>query len=243
MAVEKRLTCVIIDDEPLAQDLLQKYCNRLGYLELLAIFDNAVEALSKVESLRPDIILLDVNMPEMTGIEFLKTFSNLRPVIILTTAYSEYAIEGFEHNVADFILKPIMFERFVKAINKARDLTAVGLPAPAAEPVELQRVLLIKENKRFIRVAISDVLFVEGMKDYLKIYTASKIIITHMTMTKMESMLDEASFMRVNRSYIVQKAAIRAINGNVIETINNLELPIGVNYREAIRKLTEKGIL
>ncbi len=104
-------------------------------------------------------------------------------------------------------------------------------------------MLLIKENKRFVRVAVGDVLFVEGMKDYLKIHTASKVIITHMTMTKMESMLDEASFLRVNRSYIVQKSAVRAINGNVIETINNVELPIGVNYREIIRKITDKGVL
>jgi len=242
MAIEKRLSCIIIDDEPLAQDLLQKYTNRLSFLELTTIFDNAVEALSQMETLRPDIILLDVNMPEMSGIEFLKTFSTFQPAVILTTAYSEYALEGFEHNVADFILKPIVFERFVKAINKAREKIGAGaaVPAEAAEP---QRMLLIKENKRFIRVALDDVLFVEGMKDYLKIHTKTKVIITHMTMTKMETMLDEATFLRVNRSYIVQKAAIKAITGNVIETINNAELPIGVNYRESIRKMTDKGML
>ncbi|GAB2698320.1 DNA-binding response regulator [Hymenobacter frigidus] len=239
MAIEKRLSCIIIDDEPLAQDLLKKYTNRLSFLELTTIFDNAVEALSQMETLRPDIILLDVNMPEMSGIEFLKTFSNFQPAVILTTAYSEYALEGFEHNVADFILKPIVFERFVKAINKAREKIGAGA-AVLAEP---QRMLLIKENKRFIRVALDDVLFVEGMKDYLKIHTKTKVIITHMTMTKMETMLDKATFLRVNRSYIVQKAAIKAITGNVIETINNAELPIGVNYRESIRKMTEKGIL
>ena len=241
MAIEKRLSCIIIDDEPLAQDLLQKYTSRLSFLELTTIFDNAVEALGQLETLRPDIILLDVNMPEMNGIEFLKTFSNFRPAVILTTAYSEYALEGFEHNVADFILKPIVFERFVKAINKARDKIGAGAAVP--EPTEPQRMLLIKENKRFIRVALDDVLYVEGMKDYLKIHTRTKVIITHMTMTKMESMLDEATFLRVNRSFIVQKAAIRAITGNLIETINNMELPIGVNYRESIRKMTEKGIL
>jgi DNA-binding LytR/AlgR family response regulator len=242
MAVERRLSCVIIDDEPLAQELLEKYVARLGYLKLLAVYDSAVEALSQLEELRPDIILLDVNMPEMTGIEFLKTFANLRPAIILTTAYSEYAVEGFEHNVADFILKPLVFERFVKAINKARGVLSAG-GAALPEDTEPQRVLLLKENKRFIRVAINDVLFVEGMKDYLKIHTAGKVIITHMTMTKMESLLDETNFLRINRSYIVQKSAVRAINGNVIETINNVELPIGVNYREVIRKMTEKGVL
>ncbi len=239
MPIEKRLSCVVIDDEPLAQDLMQKYIGRLGFLELGAIFDNAVDALSRLEDLRPDIILLDVNMPEMNGIEFLKTFSSFQPAVILTTAYSEYALEGFENNVTDFILKPIVFERFVKAINKARDKMSVSLP----EATEPQRMLLIKENKRFIRVAVDDVLFVEGMKDYLKIHTQNKVIITHMTMTKMESMLDDSSFLRINRSYIIQKAAIKAINGNVIETITNSELPIGVNYREVIRKMTETGLL
>jgi DNA-binding LytR/AlgR family response regulator len=239
MPIEKRLSCVVIDDEPLAQDLMQKYIGRLGFLELSAIFDNAVDALSRLEDVRPDIILLDVNMPEMNGIEFLKTFSSFQPAVILTTAYSEYALEGFENNVTDFILKPIVFERFVKAINKARD----KMSAPLPEATEPQRMLLIKENKRFIRVAVDDVLFVEGMKDYLKIHTQNKVIITHMTMTKMESMLDDSNFLRINRSYIIQKAAIKAINGNVIETITNSELPIGVSYREIIRKMTEKGLL
>lgn len=239
MAIEKKLSCVIIDDEPLAQDLLAKYAHRLGFLSVAAIFDNAVEALGQLETIRPDLVLLDVNMPEMNGLEFLSTFAAFKPAVILTTAHPEYALGGYEHNVADFILKPIMFERFVKAVNKVRDKLGAFFPE-AAEP---QRMLLIKENKKFIRVAVEDMLFIEGMKDYLKIHTKTRVIITHMTMTKMESVLDETSFLRVNRSYIVQKAAVRAINGNVIETINNVELPIGVNYREAIRKMTDKGML
>lgn len=239
MAIARKVTCVIIDDEQLAQDLLAKYAHRLGFLSVLAIFDNAVEALSQVEAIRPDLILLDVNMPEMNGLEFLRTFSSFKPAVILTTAYSEYALDSYEHNITDFILKPIMFERFVKAVNKARDKIYTSL----AEAPESQRMLLIKENKKFIRVAVEDMLFIEGMKDYLKIHTKIRVIVTHMTMTKMESMLDEATFLRINRSYIVQKAAVRAINGNVIETINNAELPIGVNYREVIRKMTDKGML
>jgi two-component system LytT family response regulator len=239
MAIDRKVTCVIIDDEPLAQDLLVKYAHRLGYLSVVAIFDDAVEALSQIEVICPDLILLDVNMPEMNGLEFLRTFSSFKPAVILTTAYSEYALDGYEHNVTDFILKPIVFERFVKAVNKVRDRICI----PLAETAEPQRMLLIKENKKFIRVAVEDMLFIEGMKDYLKIHTKTGVIVTHMTMTKMESVLDEATFLRVNRSYIVQKAAVRAISGNIIETINNAELPIGVNYREAIRKMTDKGIL
>jgi DNA-binding LytR/AlgR family response regulator len=255
MVADKRLTCIIIDDEPLAQELLQKYIGRLSFLELTATFDDAVEALGQMASLRPDVILLDVNMPEMSGIDFLKTFTSFRPAVILTTAYSEYAIQGFEYDVTDFILKPVTFDRFVKAINRVRERTGPGVPAAAEAPAteaptaqlldapDRQRVLLIKENKKFLRVAVEDVLFVEGMKDYLKLHTKSKVIVTHMTMTKMESMLSETDFLRVNRSYLVQKAAIKAINGNTIEVINNSEIPIGINYREAIRKMTDKGIL
>ena len=111
------------------------------------------------------------------------------------------------------------------------------------EESNVQRVLLLKENKRFIRVPTEDILFVEGMKDYLNVYTKARVILTHMTMTKMESLLDEAAFMRVNRSYIVHKAAIAAIHGNMLELVNKMEVPIGINYRETVRQLTDKGVL
>lgn len=251
------LACVIIDDEPLAQDLIAKYAGRLPFLEVVAVYDNAIEALGKIEALAPDIIFLDVNMPEMNGIEFLKTFNRFKPNVILTTAYSEYAIQGFEYDVVDFILKPITFDRFVKAVNKVREkvqpkplpdnMFTIPLPQPLAtndtELVDKRRILLIKENKRFLRVAMDEVFFIEGMKDYLKIHTKGKVITTHMTMTKMEEMLHEADFLRVNRSYIVHKSAIKAINGNTIELNNNMEVPVGISYRETIRKMTDSGVL
>lgn len=244
MAPAQRLTCVLVDDEPLAQELLQKYLGRLGFVELLATFDNAVEALGRVEALRPDLILLDVNMPEMNGLEFLNTFTGWRPAVIFTTAYSEYAVQGFEHDAVDFLLKPITFERFAKAIGKARKLLApAGAPEPPPGLPERQRLLLIKENKKFRRVSVDDVLFVEGMKDYLKIYTKAEVVVAHMTMTKMATLLDPADFLRVNRSYLVQKTAIKAIHGNTIEIVNGMEVPIGINYRETIRQMTEKGVL
>ena len=244
MAPAQRLTCVLIDDEPLAQELLQKYPGRLGFVALLATFDNAVEALGRVEALRPDLVLLDVNMSEMNGLEFLNTSTGWRPAVIFTTAYPEYAVQGFEHDAVDFLLKPITFERFAKAVGKARQQLA---PAEAPEPPpgspERQRLLLIKENKKFRRVSVADVLFVEGMKDYLKIYTKAEVVFAQMTMTKMAILLDPAEFLRVNLSYLVQKTAIKAIHGNTIELVNGMEVPVGVNYRETIRQMTEKGVL
>lgn len=250
------ISCVIIDDEPLGQELIRKYAGRLDFIEVLGVYDNAIEALGKVEDLRPDIIFLDVHMPEMNGIEYLRTFSAVRPHVILTTAYSEYAFQGYENDVIDFILKPITFDRFVKAVSKVKekirqsagrlpeaDLSAKPAPADLPEPVEDSRMLLIKENKKFLKVSQDDVLLVEGMKDYLKLHTRHKVIITHMTMTKIEEMLNKSDFLRVNRSFIVRKSAIKAINGNTIELINDMEAPIGISYRGIIRKLTEDGVL
>ena len=243
MALALPLSCVIIDDEPLAQDLLRKYVGRLPFLAPPTVFDNAVDALGHMEQLRPDLVLLDINMPQLSGLDFLKTFTRFQPAVVFTTAYAEYAVQGFEYDAVDFLLKPISFERFVKAITKAQVRLAAAAPSVPAEAVETQRVLLLKENKKFLRVAVDDILFVEGMRDYLKVYTKTKVILTHMTMTKMEGLLDEATFLRVNRSYLVHKAAITAIHGNTLELVNNMEVPIGINYRETVRKLTDKGVL
>lgn len=243
MAVAPLLSCAIIDDEPLAQDLLRKYVGRLPFMAPPTVFDNAVDALGQLDQLRPDLVLLDVNMPQLSGIDFLKTLTRFQPAVVLTTAYAEYAVQGFDYDAVDFLLKPISFERFVKAIAKVQ-ARLVPAAAPAAEEATgSQKVLLLKENKKFLRVPVEDILFVEGMKDYLKVYTKAKVILTHMTMTKMESLLDEAVFLRVNRSYLVQKSAIVAIHGNTLELVNNMEVPIGINYREVVRRMTEKGVL
>lgn len=241
MAVAPLLSCAIIDDEPLAQDLLRKYVGRLPFMAPPTVFDNAVDALGQLDQLRPDLVLLDVNMPQLSGLDFLQAFTYFRPAVVLTTAYAEYAVQGFDYDAVDFLLKPISFERFVKAITKVQARLAA---APAADEAPVtQKVLLLKENKKFLRVPVEDILFVEGMKDYLKVYTRAKVILTHMTMTRMESLLDEAVFLRVNRSYLVHKAAIAAIHGNTLELVNNMEVPIGINYREAVRRMTDKGVL
>jgi DNA-binding LytR/AlgR family response regulator len=253
--MENSISCVIIDDEPLGQDLIEKYISRISSLNLLAKCENAIEAIERVSTLKPNLVFLDVNMPEMTGIEFIKTFSSYKPIIVLTTAYPEYAVDGYDLDVLDFILKPITFERFVKAVNKVRDkLSHKGFhsnDAPSFNPVKLwsneaqikNRQILFKENKKFVNVLIDEIHFVEGMKDYLKIHTPVKVLITHMTMTKIEELLPANEFLRVNRSFIVRKLSVKAINGNTIELITNQEVPIGTRYREAIKGLTEGGAL
>ncbi|RNI23397.1 LytR/AlgR family response regulator transcription factor [Rufibacter latericius] len=247
--MEERIACVIIDDEPLGQELLRKYVGRLGYLDLVAVYDNALQALEGATGSRPQLLFLDVNMPEMTGLEYLNTFNGLKPHVILTTAYSEYAVQGFDHDVADFLLKPITFDRFVKAVHKVKEKIAYAQHLQVEKPIVPlsastadKPMLLIKENKKFLNVPQDQVLLVEGMKDYLKVHTTGKVIITHMTMTKMEELLS-SDFLRVNRSYIIRKSAIKVIQGNNIEMINQVQVPIGTRYRESIRELTEGRML
>lgn len=242
MALAPLLTSVIIDDEPLAQDLLRKYVGRLPFLAVPVVFDNAVAALGQLAQLRPDLLLLDVNLPQLSGLDLLRGLPSPRPAVVLTTAYAEYAVQGFDGDAVDFLLKPFSFERFTKAITKVQAYlgtrTALVAPAPATA-----QVLFLKENKKFWRVPAADILLVEGMKDYVKVYTRSQVILTHLTMTRIASLLEEAAFLRVNKSYLVHKAAIVAIHGNTLELVNALTVPVGVSYRETVRELLNGGLL
>ena len=250
-------SCIIIDDEPLAQELLEKYISRIPTITLLCKCGNAIEAIEKVSTHRPDLIFLDVNMPEMTGIEFIKTFTYYKPLVVLTTAYPEYAVDGYDLDVLDFILKPITFDRFVKAINKAKEkldfqqirnqiiepVSIAEQPAVSADIKTNKRQILLKENKKYMNVLLDEIIFIEGMKDYLKVHTVTKTLIILMTMTRIEEILPSAEFLRVNRSYIVRKLAVKAINGNTIELTNNAEVPIGTRYKDVIKELMDGGAL
>lgn len=254
------LRCFIIDDEQPARAVLEKFIQRVPFLELAGQSYNAVEALLAVQQVRPDLILLDVEMPEMTGIEFLRALSDPRPQVIMVTASPQYAVEGFELDVLDYLLKPVAFDRFLRAINRAVTklqpavLTAVSLPAPAPLPVEppvetsngageKASFFLVKEDKKLIKVVPEEIVFVEAMKDYLTIHLPTRTILTHMTMTKIEEMLPTEQFLRVNRSYIVRKNAIKEIDGNLITTIDGKRVPIGVTYRESVWKVMKKNLM
>jgi two-component system, LytTR family, response regulator len=244
----RTLTCVIVDDEPLAQRLLDTFIRRVPYLSLTASYDNAITALDGIRETKPDIVFLDIHMPEMSGIYFLRTLSANRPHIIMTTAYPQYALEGFEYAAVDYLLKPIAFARFMQAIGKVLDrlpLTPEAItgtennqsPAPAGtDAVAGDAFFLVKEDKRLVNVSLADILYVEGMRDYVKIHLPERFIITHLTMNRMAEHLPPARFIRINRSFIVQIPAIRAVEGNQVEVRNGARLPIGVNFRESVRE-------
>ncbi|WP_020607406.1 LytR/AlgR family response regulator transcription factor [Spirosoma spitsbergense] len=249
--MERNLTCLIIDDEPLARELIKKFVARVPTLSCLGECNNAIEAVTMIHNQRPDVIFLDINMPEMTGIELLKSFTATRPQIIVTTAYPNYAMDGFEYDVTDYLLKPIPFDRFLKALNRVRDRisnvgTVESVPPDngtmtnADKPTLVNKFLWVKEDKKMVNVNTDEILYVEGMKDYVKIFLPDKMVVTHITMSRMEQLLPDLDFIRVNRSYIVRRSAIVAVNGNTIEMVNKKEVPIGINYRDIIKDISRE---
>lgn len=262
---------MIIDDEPLAQELLERFIDRVPYLTLTGKYNNAITAINDVNDVigqQPDIIFLDINMPEMTGLEFLDSFSRNRSSVILTTAYPQYALEGFEHNVADYLLKPFSFARFMKSVQKVIEKLSIavgsapdnglpaGPPAESARPVPekenanggkdgslREQFFMVKEDKKLVKVDLDDVVFVEGMKDYVKIHLYDKFIVTHITMTRIAELLSGPVFIRINRSYIIKTSFIKQIEGNMIEMTNGKKLPIGINYRDPVREALQHWTL
>ena len=228
------LKCIIVEDEVLAQDVIRNHLARIGQIELLGVYRTAPEAMVALEHLEVDILFLDIRLPGMSGLHFLRGLSD-PPLVVLTTAYAEYALESYEFNVIDYLLKPISFERFSKAVNKILDGRLYSL---ASTPVEAKDEdhIFIKSNSKFFRVDFAEILYVQGMKDYLKLFTPDFTLVTHHTMNEMEKTLPSRQFLRVHRSYIVATKHIRAIYGNSIE-LGKVTIPIGVNYKDAVMDL------
>jgi DNA-binding LytR/AlgR family response regulator len=236
-----------VEDEILAQDVIRNHLARLGALELMGVYRTAPEALPLLENGQVDILFLDIRLPGMSGLHFLRTLAD-PPLVVLTTAYAEYALESYEFNVIDYLLKPISFERFSKAVNKILDGRLYSFPGEAGtagealsaagppSPVPLGDHIFIKSNSKFFRVDFQEILYVQGMKDYLKIYTPDFTLITHQTMNELEKLLPARLFIRVHRSYLVAVRHIRTIYGNTIE-LGKVEIPIGVNYKESVMEL------
>jgi DNA-binding LytR/AlgR family response regulator len=223
-----------VEDEVLAQDVIRNHLARIGQMELLGVYRTAPEAMVALESLEVDVLFLDIRLPGMSGLHFLRSLAD-PPLVVLTTAYAEYALERYEFNVIDYLLKPISFERFAKAVNKILDGRLYSL---ASTPVEAKDEdhIFIKSNSKFFRVDFSEILYVQGMKDYLKLYTPDFTLVTHHTMNEMEKTLPARQFLRVHRSYIVAIKHIRAIYGNSIE-LGKVTIPIGVNYKDTVMDL------
>lgn len=230
-----RYTVLIVDDEPPARALLADFVSRLDDLHCLASCANALQALQVLQTQPPDLVLLDIQMPELTGLQLLSMPLMPRPAVILTTAYPQYALTSYDYAVVDYLLKPIAFERFVNAIHKFRqqkDRAAVQQPAP---PASTDSLVWLRQDKQLRQIAPTSVLFVEGLRDYVKVHLMDEFILTHLSIGQAEALFKPPRFVRVHRSYLVQLSAIRLIEGNTLTLLTGRQLPIGPHYRQQLR--------
>lgn len=226
---------IIVDDEPLARDVLKNYIEQLSNVELVAICENALEANEALHQNDVDLLCLDIHMPQITGIDFLKSLKN-PPLVLFTTAHPDYAIEGFELDVVDYLLKPISLDRFMKAINKVEDRLDKQEPAAGNDH------FYVKADKKLVKVFYKNMLYIEGLKDYVILRNESNRVITLQTMKSLENKLPKEHFIRVHRSYIVNIDKIQSIMGNMLEIMEKGQIkhiPVGKNYREQLMKMIE----
>ena len=235
------LKCLVIDDEPPARKILQGYINELPLLELTGECGNALHSIYFLQQNNVDLIFLDIKMPQMNGNEFLKTIKN-PPSVIFTTAHMDYAMEGYELDVVDYLLKPIKFDRFVKAVNKA--ITLKGNNVTDEKPVMNQKhgdsFVYFRCERKMIKVMLKDVLYIESMKDYVKIFTTEDTIITKLSLNAVQAMLPEKDFLRTHRSFVVSVQKIKSYTHELLE-INKIEIPIGKLYRSEVLNVLHPG--
>ena len=252
LEINMRLRCLIIEDEPIAQDLLTELVDKHPALELVGVAGNAVEALDTFLTLRPDILLLDIHLPGITGIDLLRSLVTCKPFVIITTAFHHHALEGYELNVVDYLLKPISQERLDKAVSKvlerAGQLTTPGIAGNAigsktknstSENLPTD-VLTVKDGRAIVHVPFQDIILCESMDDYVKIVTASRFIMTLCSLGQIEQRLPNEMFTRVSRSCILRNKAIRRIDTNSVELSNGRQLVLSrTKYRNNVRALVQ----
>lgn len=213
------ITCIIIDDEPSSQNVLKSFVNRIDYLDVLQVCNNALEALDFLKNNAVDLLFLDINMPHLSGISFYKSLQN-PPKVIFTTAYSEYALEGFEVDAIDYLLKPFSFERFIKAVSKIKYLKEHKVDT-----------IIIKSDKKLHQIKIEDIYFVEGLGDYIKVHLKDKFLIVYKSLKEMKNSLPSVVFIQVHKSYLINKSKVDYIEGN-LAIINSNKVPLGQKFKK-----------
>ena len=234
------LRCLAIDDEPLALELLEDNIRQVPYLKLEGKCSNALEALKFLQEQTVDLIFLDIQMPGLTGLQFIQSLTN-RPMIILVTAYEKFALEGFNLDVVDYLVKPVPLDRFIKACNKAWELHTLRSKKAEGSSVEPE-FLFVNVEYSLLKIEFADILWIEGLKDYIRVHlkSNSKPVITRMSMKSIEEELPSSKFIRVHKSFIVSVSAITSVRKNSM-FIGSEEIPVGDNYKEAVNMLVNKA--
>ncbi len=236
----KKLSCIVVDDEPVARKILQEFTEQVPFLDLLGKFESAMKAEEFLKSHQPDIIFLDIEMPKVSGLQMLKRV-NIESMVILTTAFPQYALDGYELDIIDYLLKPFALHRFLKAVQKAKDFyemknlpMAIGTPPPS--------YIFIKSEKRIEKVELSEILYAEVLGNYLTIYTDRKKIIAYLTMKSLESQLPPSDFIKIHQSFLVNRSKIESVEGNDL-MVGTKSLPISRNYRDGVTNLINQRLL
>ncbi|WP_333820558.1 LytR/AlgR family response regulator transcription factor [Ohtaekwangia sp.] len=232
------MKCILVDDEPLAIEILESYIGKINQLEIAGTFRNAISAFEFVQQHPVDLIFLDIQMPKLSGIDFLRSLKN-PPKVIFTTAFRDYALDGFELEVVDYLLKPIPFERFLKAVAKVLHQPA---PAPSVQKADTvnDNFVYFKVDKKMIKTKMADILYIESIKDYVKVKTSEKEIITQQKISYLEESLPREQFLRIHRSFIVNVDQIDAYSATDVE-IGKHFVPIGRNYKNDVMKVLARN--
>ena len=234
------IRCLAVDDEPLALELLEDNISKVPFLQLVAACDNAMEAMKIMQQESIDLIFLDIQMPGLTGLQFIQTMT-VKPMIILITAYEKYALEGFNLDVTDYLVKPVSLDRFVKACNKAQQLFELRSQQKNVSPAGNPGYFFVNVDYSLVKITIPDIVYIEGLKDYIRIHLKSsqRPVVTRMPMKTIEEQLPAPDFIRIHKSYIVSITFITAVRKSSV-FINTLELPVSDTYRDAVTSLTGK---
>jgi DNA-binding LytR/AlgR family response regulator len=236
------MTCIIVDDEPLAREGLELKVKKTGFLELIGQFSGGLEANRFLSNNTVDLVYLDIQMPDLTGLELLRTLKN-PPLVIFTTAFSEYALEGFELDVVDYLLKPIDFQRFIKASNKAHEIWQFNQPKTKESESAEPDFIYIRADRQFVKLILSDIRYIEGMKNYAMIYTSTEKNMTAISLNLIMEQLPPTQFARISKSFIVNISYIQRVLPETILLDKGKELPFGKSYQEAFLERYVKGNL
>ena len=234
----KKLSCIIVDDEPVARKILHEFVEQVPFMDLQGKFENAIKAEAFLKNNAVDMIFLDIEMPKVSGLQFLQKM-HIESMVILTTAFPQYALEGYELDIIDYLLKPFALSRFLKAVQKAKDYYQMK---NVANTTSQPSYIFIRSEKRIEKIELNNILYAESLGNYVSIYTESKKIIAYLTMKSFESQLPLNEFIKIHQSYLVNSSKIDAIEGNEIK-IGSKSLPISRNHREFVMKIVNQRLL
>lgn len=232
-----KIHCQIVDDEPLAINVIKKFLEQFQNTEVVSSCENAMDAFAYISENPVDLLFLDINLPTLNGLDFLKSLKE-PPLVIITSAYRDYAVEGFELNVLDYLVKPISFQRFLKAMDKAntaiREKHAINQPL-VNSPEGSKSFIFLKVDKKMVKVYLDEILYIESLKDYVRIRTVYEDLVTHHNLNSMAKILPSDSFIRIHKSYTISVDKVKSIEGNCVEIASKL-IPIGRNFRKQVKE-------